>query len=70
MSLHHFMKFLDESEQQGERKVNVLPDLDDPIFDQVNKNEEVIVRSQYFMFLENSEFIYALFCRTKSWILC
>jgi len=28
--------------EQGERKVSVLPDLDDPIFDQVNKNEQII----------------------------
>jgi len=28
--------------QQGERKVNVLPDLDDPIFDQVNINEQLV----------------------------
>jgi len=31
-----------EVQQGGERKVNVLPDLDDPIFDQVNTNEQLI----------------------------
>jgi len=28
--------------ERGEKKVNMLPDLDDPIFDQVNVNEKLI----------------------------
>jgi len=31
-----------EVANDGERRVNVLPDLDDPIFDQVNQNEQLI----------------------------
>jgi len=37
------MEISESSEvEHGEKKVNVLPDLDDPIFDQVNSNEKLI----------------------------